>query len=81
MSVDRANDLIRRVPVWLVYIVCALPAPYLLYLGLTGGLGVEPIKALEHELGALGLKFLVAGLAISPLRRYTGLNLIRYRRS
>lgn len=81
MSVETVNGLIRRVPVWLVYIVCALPAPYLLYLGLTGGLGVEPIKALEHELGALGLKFLVAGLAITPLRRYTGLNLIRYRRA
>ena len=81
MGVDGANGLIRRVPVWLVYIVCALPAPYLLYLGLTGGLGVEPIKALEHELGALGLKFLVAGLVITPLRRYTGLNLIRFRRA
>jgi sulfoxide reductase heme-binding subunit YedZ len=49
--IDRINTLIRRVPTWAVYLVGALPAPYLLYLGLTGGLGVEPIKELEQELG------------------------------
>lgn len=79
--IDRINALIRRLPTWAVYIVGALPAPYLLYLGLTGGLGVEPIKELEHELGELGLKFLVFGLAITPLRRHVGLNLLKFRRA
>lgn len=73
--------LVRRIPTWPIYILAALPAPYLLYLGLTGGLGVEPIKELEHELGELGLKFLVVGLAITPLRRYVGLNLLKFRRA
>ena len=36
---------------------------------LTGGLGVEPIKALEHEYGELALQLLILTLAISPLRR------------
>lgn len=42
---------------------------------------MEPIKALEHELGELALKFLVAGLAVTPLRRFTGINLLKFRRA
>jgi sulfoxide reductase heme-binding subunit YedZ len=60
--------------------VYLLPVPWLLYLGQTGGLGREPIKALEHELGEIALQLLVIGLAITPLRRFTGINLIRFRR-
>ncbi len=81
MLAERVNDAARRVPVWLVYILGALPAPWFLYLGLTGGLGVEPIKALEHELGLLALQLLIAGLAVTPLRRLAGINLIRFRRA
>lgn len=81
MLVDQVNTAARRVPVWLVYTLGLLPAPWFLYLGLTGGLGVEPIKALEHELGLLALQIMVAGLCITPLRRYAGLNLLRFRRA
>ncbi len=79
-AVGLMNDAARRLPVWPFYILCALPPVWFLYLGLTGGLGVEPIKALEHRLGELALQFLVAGLAITPLRRHVGFNLIRFRR-
>lgn len=48
MIVDSFNKVARRVPTWLVYIVGVLPAFWFLYLGLTGGLGAEPIKSLEH---------------------------------
>ncbi len=75
------NQTLRRIPVWLIYLLGVLPAPWLLYLGATGGLGVEPIEALEHELGDLALKLLVLGLAVTPLRRYVGLNLIKFRRA
>jgi sulfoxide reductase heme-binding subunit YedZ len=81
MLAERVNGAVRRVPVWLVYVLGLLPAPWFLYLGLTGGLGVEPIKALEHELGLVALKLLVAGLCITPLRRFAGVNLIRLRRA
>jgi methionine sulfoxide reductase heme-binding subunit len=81
MRAEHVNDALRRVPVWLVYLAGLLPAPWLLYLGLTGGLGVEPIKALEHELGLLALQLLIAGLAVTPLRRLAGINLIRFRRA
>ncbi|WP_152612122.1 protein-methionine-sulfoxide reductase heme-binding subunit MsrQ [Ruegeria sp. ANG-S4] len=75
------NQILRRVPVWLVYFLGVIPAPWWFYLGLTGGLGVEPIEALEHRYGELALQLLVLGLAISPLRRIVGLNLIKFRRA
>ncbi len=79
--VDRVNLFARRIPVWLVYGLVALPAPYLFYLAATGGLGVEPISALEHEYGELALKLLIAGLCITPLRRFLGVNLMKFRRA
>lgn len=78
--VERINGFARRVPTWPLYILCLLPVPWLLYLGVTDQLGREPIKALEHELGELALKLLILGLAITPLRRFVGLNLIKFRR-
>ncbi|QBF33690.1 sulfoxide reductase heme-binding subunit YedZ [Thalassococcus sp. S3] len=78
---DRINGLLRRVPTWAVYIVYALPAPVLFYMGVTGGLGVEPIKALEHELGEIALQLAIIGLAVTPLRRYLGVNLMKFRRA
>ena len=45
------------------------------------GLGANPIEALLHELGRCGLKFLLLGLSITPLRRWTGwIWLLRFRR-
>ena len=70
----------RRVPTWPLYVLCLLPVPWLLYLGLSDRLGREPIKELEQELGELALKLLILGLAITPLRRFAGLNLIKFRR-
>jgi sulfoxide reductase heme-binding subunit YedZ len=81
MVVDRINAVARRVPVWSVWLVLLMPAVWSVYLGLTGGLGAEPIKGLEHELGEIALQLLVAGLCVTPLRRYLGVNLIRFRRA
>ena len=78
---DRLNTFLRGIPTWAVYIVCAIPAPVLFFMGLTGALGAEPIKELEHELGELALQLLIVGLAITPLRRYLGLNLMKFRRA
>ena len=79
--VDTCNQLLRRVPDWLVYLFGGLPSCALFYLGLTGGLGVEPIKALEHEYGELALQLMILTLAVTPLRRFAGLNLLRFRRA
>ncbi len=81
MMIDQVNSIAKAVPTWCLYILCALPAPYFFYLGVTGGLGVEPIKALEHELGEIALQLLIAGLCITPLRKHLGINLIKFRRA
>lgn len=81
MSVEWINSAARKLPTWGVYILCLLPAPFFFYLALTGGLGPDPVKALEHEYGELALKLLIIGLCITPLRRFAGLNLIKFRRT
>ncbi len=81
MVADRINAAARRVPVWSVWLILLVPAVWTFWLGLTGGLGAEPIKALERELGEVALQLLVLGLCITPLRRFLGLNLIRFRRA
>ncbi len=77
----RLNSALRKVPAWTIYIVCAAWVAWLFYLALTGGLGVEPINALEREYGELGLKLLVLGLLVTPLRKWTGVNLLKFRRA
>ncbi|MDX8346506.1 protein-methionine-sulfoxide reductase heme-binding subunit MsrQ [Cognatiyoonia sp. IB215446] len=75
------NGALRKVPAWTVYIVCAIWTVWMFYLGLTGGLGVEPINALEREYGELALQLLVLGLLVTPLRKWTGVNLLKFRRA
>ncbi len=78
---DRINATARHVPAWPLYLLAALLPAWLLYAALTGGLGVEPIEAMEHQLGEWGLQALIAGLLVTPLRRWGGVNLIKYRRA
>lgn len=78
---QRINRALSRVPAWPLYIIGVLPPAWFLWLGLTGGLGVEPIKALEHRLGELALQVFVVSLAVTPLREWTGVNLSRFRRA
>lgn len=79
--IDRLNQGLRKVPVWLLYLLGALYPGWLLYLGVSGGLGPDPVKALEHALGEAALQLLILGLAVTPLRRFLGLNLLKFRRS
>jgi methionine sulfoxide reductase heme-binding subunit len=79
--VQAINSRLRLVPVWAVYLLGALPAVWLFWLGLTNELGPEPVKGLEHRLGKIGLQFMVAVLLVTPLRRYGGVNLLRFRRA
>lgn len=81
MIADRLNRLARRVPAAVLYVLGLVQALWLFYLGATGGLGVEPIKALEHELGEIALQLVIAGLCITPLRRFAGINLLKFRRA
>ena len=80
-ATQRINQAIGRVPPWLLYTVAVFPPVWFLWLAATGGLGVEPIKALEHKLGELALQVLIATLAVRPLREWTGVNLLKLRRA
>jgi sulfoxide reductase heme-binding subunit YedZ len=75
------NGALRRVPTWAVYGLGLLPLAILIWQALTGALGIDPVKALEHQLGLTALQLLVAGLLVTPLRRWAGVNLIRFRRA
>lgn len=77
---DRLNRLARRLPTWAVYLAGALPFAWLVWLAMTGGLGPDLVKTMERSLGEWALRFLLASLAISPLRR-AGLNLLKFRRA
>jgi sulfoxide reductase heme-binding subunit YedZ len=70
-------DPIRRS----IYVAGTVPAAWTFYLGLTDQLGADPQNTLERTLGLWALRFLVAALAITPLRRLGGPSLVRYRRA
>jgi sulfoxide reductase heme-binding subunit YedZ len=71
------SDPVRRA----IYLVGMLPAAWYFYLGVMDQLGADPQNTLERLLGLWGLRFLIASLAITPLRRLGGPNLVRYRRA
>ena len=77
---DQFNGYARRLPTWVVYLTGAVPFGLLVYGAFFGGLGADPVKTLELELGVWGLRFLIASLAITPLMTY-GIRLLKFRRS
>jgi len=77
----RLNGALRRVPAWSIYVVAAIWVTWMFYLAATNQMGPEPINALERKYGAMGFKLLIAGLAVTPLRNWTGINLIKFRRA
>lgn len=81
--VDAVNLQIRRVPPWTLYALGALYGAWHFWLALTGqgSYAVEPINVLERQYGDLALKLLILGLAVTPLRRWPGLNLMKFRRA
>ena len=78
---ESVNRFLRRVPAWPIYAAGAALPLWLLWLGIQGGLGVDPVKTIEHTLGLWALKLIVATLAVTPLRRFTGINLVKFRRA
>jgi sulfoxide reductase heme-binding subunit YedZ len=78
---SRPSLSIRNVPQWTIYAIGFLPAAWYFSLGAIDELGADPLKAVENALGLWALRFLILGLAITPLRRAFGVNLLRYRRT
>ena len=78
---DKINNTIRKIPPWTIYVASFLYVVWLFYLGMTGGLGPEPINTLERELGITALQVVIIGLAVTPLRRQFKINLMKHRRA
>lgn len=71
----------KRVAKVLVFAIALIPAAMLVRSFLTDRLGVNPAETIQLETGRWALKLLLVGLAITPLRRLTGWNVvIQYRR-
>lgn len=64
-----------------LYILGMTPAVLYFYWGLTDQLGADPQNVLERALGLWALRFLIASLAITPLRQLGGPSLYRFRRT
>ncbi|MEE4120503.1 MAG: protein-methionine-sulfoxide reductase heme-binding subunit MsrQ [Paracoccaceae bacterium] len=79
--VDSLNARLRRWPDWPLYVLGVIPVIWIYWRGITGQLGVDPVKVIEHRLGLWALWLLLAGLAISPLANWTGLRLVKFRRA
>jgi len=80
-SRSRSGLSIPQIPKCIVYAAGFIPAVWYFTLGFTDQLGADPLKVLERALGLWALRFLVAGLTITPLRQLFGVNLLRYRRA
>lgn len=75
------NSYARKVPSWTIYLIGGFYPLWLLWQAFSGGLGVDPAKVMEHALGERALQLLIFGLAITPLRKHLGINLIKFRRA
>jgi len=65
----------------LVFALCLLPLGWLVWRGVGGDLGANPIEALIRSLGDWALRLLLVALAVTPVRQITGWNgLARFRR-
>ena len=65
----------------LLFVLCLLPLAHLVWDAANGTLGTDPVAQLEHRSGDWALRLLLATLAITPLRKFTGLHkAIRFRR-
>ena len=75
------NARLRRVPAWPIYIFGPIPGLVTFWLAVTNQLGPDPLPVLEHELGERGLQFLIVTLLVTPIRRFTGVSLLKFRRA
>ena len=75
------SPFLRRIPVWLVYVVGFIPGVWVWWAAFNNKLGADPLAVLEHETGIWALRFLIAALAVTPLLKLLRLNLVRFRRA
>jgi sulfoxide reductase heme-binding subunit YedZ len=71
------NQLLKPI----AWLACLFWLVQLVVQGFTGHLGANPVERITHRTGLATLTLLLVGLAITPLRRWTGMHwLVQYRR-
>lgn len=78
---ESVNRILRRAPAWPLYLLAVLPIAWIFWQGAVGNLGVDPTKAVEHQVGEWALWLLIAGLSVTPLQRFAGLRMLKFRRA
>ena len=64
-----------------IFLLCLVPFAWLGWRAASGGLGVNPIEAVNRFLGDWALRFLLISLAVSPVKEIVGWPLVmRFRR-
>jgi len=72
---------VKRAAKIVIFLAALVPAALLVRGALTGNLGVNPAETIQLQTGRWALKFLLLSLAVTPVRRVTGRNVvIQYRR-
>jgi sulfoxide reductase heme-binding subunit YedZ len=56
-----------------VFVLCALPAGWLVHAGVAGGLGPNPVETITFTTGDWALRLLLVTLAVTPARQLTGI--------
>lgn len=78
---DSVNSWLRLVPTWPIYVGLTLPMVVYFWWGLSGQLGADPVKAIEHQYGKWALQLLIATLLVTPVRRWLGISFLKFRRA
>lgn len=78
MRLSRRGWVAAKATIW---VAALIPAAWLAWNGVRGGLGANPIEAVQLRTGWWGLVLLTITLAITPVRRLTGWHsIVRVRR-
>ncbi len=75
------NAGLRKVPTWPVYIAGVLPSLVYFYWAVSNQLGADPLAALENRLGKWALQLLILTLLVTPVRKWTGVSFLKFRRA
>ncbi|KXV71945.1 sulfoxide reductase heme-binding subunit YedZ [Acetobacter cerevisiae] len=74
---SRFSPLTRQV---FLYLFCLIPAVSDIAQGMANTLGPNPVSVCLHDFGRWAFRFLLISLAVSPLKRFVGLDVMVYRR-
>ena len=81
LNISPADRTVRYYIKPAVFLLCLAPLLHLVWRGVYGSLGTNPVETITHGTGDWALRLLLITLTITPLRRITGNNwLIRLRR-